>query len=123
MLIGDEYVCKLEEEMATILTGKISAYVDGVKMNKVFYQLALEHSFGQKNIEGEWQFTGYFNTPKGNVVAVTCTEQFIEDLERKAGMQVPLAMLGVVRFNHLGAKTPSALADARQAKIVAYRQS
>ncbi len=113
ILIYNKYSTKLEEELAPILTVKISAYVDGIEMDK------------EKGIVGEWQFTGYFNTPKGNVVTVACDEKFIEDLETKAGMQVPLAMLGVVRFNRLGAKTPSVTADARRAKkekLLAARQ-
>ncbi len=77
MLIGDEYMCKLEDELAPILTVKISAYVDGVEMDKEFYKLALEHSFEQKGIVGEWQFTGYFNNCQGNVVGVACDEKFL----------------------------------------------
>ncbi len=125
MLIGDEYVCKLQDELAPILTVKISAYVDGVEMDKEFYKLALEHSFEKKGIVGEWQFAGYFNTPQGNVVGVACDEKFLEDLETKVSMQVPLAMLGMVRFNKCGAKTPSVVADARRAKkekLLAARQ-
>ncbi len=90
MLIGDGYVMKLEEELTPILTVKIPTYVGGIEMNKEFYKITLEHSFNQKGI--------------------------VEDLETKVGMQVRLAMLGVVRFNPLGAKTLSAVADARRAK-------
>ncbi len=49
-------------------------------------------------------------------MAVSCDEKFVEDLDTKAGMQVLVAMLRVVRFNRLGVKTPSAVADARRAK-------